>query len=120
MDAVLARHAKMAKAAREGVKALGLKIYSSSPSNAVTPVSVPQDMDGELLVKTMRDKYGVTVAGGQAELKGKIFRIAHLGFMENFDCIVALSALEIVLTEMGYNLEPGKGVGAAEKVILGK
>ena len=120
MDAVLARHAKMAKAAREGVKALGLKIYSSSPSNAVTPVSVPQDMDGELLVKTMRDKYGVTVAGGQAELKGKIFRIAHLGFMENFDCIVALSALEIVLTEMGYKLEPGKGVGAAEKVILGK
>ncbi len=119
MDAVLARHARMARAAREGVAALGLKVYSSSPSNAVTPVNVPAGIDGELLVKTMRDKYGVTVAGGQSELKGKIFRIAHLGFMENFDCVVALSALEIVLTEMGYKLEPGKGVGAVEKVLLG-
>ncbi len=120
MDAVLARHAKMAKAVREGAKALGLSIYSSSPSNAVTPINVPTGIDGELLVKTMRDKYGVTVAGGQSELKGKIFRIAHLGFMENFDCVVALSALEIVASEMGYTLEHGKGVGAAEKAILGK
>jgi aspartate aminotransferase-like enzyme len=120
MDAVLARHARMARATREAVTALGLKVYSSSPSNAVTPVNVPSGIDGELLVKTMRDKYGVTVAGGQSELKGKIFRIAHLGFMENFDCVVAISALEIVLTEMGYKLEPGKGVGAAEKVIIGK
>ena len=120
MNNVLLRHAKMAKAAREAVKALGLAIYSTSPSNAVTPVNVPAGINGELLVKTMRDKYGVTVAGGQSELKGKIFRIAHLGFMENFDCIVAISALEIVLTEMGYKLEPGRGVGAVEKVILGR
>jgi aspartate aminotransferase-like enzyme len=120
MDNVLARHAKMAKSVREGVKALGLQIYSSSPSNAVTPINVPAGINGELLVKTMRDKYGVTVAGGQSELKGKIFRIAHLGFMENFDCIVAISALEIVLTEMGYKVEHGKGLGAVEKVILGK
>lgn len=120
MEAVLARHAKMATAVREAVAALGLKVYSASPSNAVTPVNVPSGIDGELLVKTMRDKYGVTVAGGQSELKGKIFRVAHLGFMESFDCVVALAALEIVLSEMGYDLELGKGVGAAEQVILGK
>jgi serine---pyruvate transaminase len=89
IDNVIARHSKLANATREAVKALGLKVYTSSPSNAVTPVNVPSGVDGELLVKTMRTKYGVTIAGGQSELKGKVFRIAHLGYMVEFDTLTA-------------------------------
>jgi aspartate aminotransferase-like enzyme len=119
MDNLLARHQRLADAARQAVTALGLKLYSSSPSNAVTAVNVPPGVNGEQLVKTMRDKYGVTIAGGQSELKGKIFRIAHLGFMENIDIIVSISTLETVMAEMGYkSFELGKGVAAAEKALL--
>lgn len=118
MDDVLSRHQKLAGAVRQAVMALGLDLFSASPSNAVTAVNVPKGIDGERLVKTMRDKYGVTVAGGQAEFKGKIFRIAHMGFMENFDMVVAISALETALAEMGYTLDLGKGVGAVEKGLL--
>jgi len=118
MGAVLARHRKLADATRRAMQALGLELYSSSPSDAVTAVHVPAGIDGGALVKTARDTYGVTMAGGQAELKGKIFRIAHLGFMENFDVIVAVSCVEIVLKGMGFKIELGKGVRAAEEALL--
>jgi aspartate aminotransferase-like enzyme len=66
----------------------------------------------------MRDVHGVTIAGGQDAVKGKIFRVAHMGFMEKFDVIVALSATEIALAEQGYKFELGRAQGAAEKVLL--
>jgi len=119
IDNVIARHARLANATREAVKALGLKVYSSSPSNAVTPVNVPAGIDGEALVKTMRTKYGVTIAGGQSELKGKVFRIAHLGYMVEFDTLTAIAALEMVLKEMGYKFDVGSGVAAALKALAG-
>ncbi|MBU4376327.1 MAG: alanine--glyoxylate aminotransferase family protein [Candidatus Omnitrophica bacterium] len=117
IDNIIARHARLANATREAVKAMGLKLYSTSPSNAVTPVIVPEGIDGEALVKTMRTKYGVTIAGGQAELKGKAFRIAHLGYMVEFDTLTAIAALEIVLKEMGYKFTVGSGVAAAVKAL---
>ena len=117
IDNVIARHARLANATREAAKALGLKLYSTSPSNAVTPVNVPTGIDGEALVKTMRMKYGVTIAGGQADLKGKVFRVAHLGYMVEFDTITAIAALEIVLKEMGYKFNVGSGVAAALKAL---
>lgn len=117
MENVLARHAKLAKATREAVKALGMELFSANPANAVTAVKVPQGVDGQGLVKTMRNKYGVTIAGGQAHLKGKIFRIAHLGYMIEFDTLTAISALEIVLKELGHKFTVGAGVGAALKVF---
>jgi len=117
IDNVLARHAKLANGTREAVKALGLELFSANPSNAVTSVKVPQGVDGQNLVKTMRNKYGVTIAGGQAHLKGKIFRIAHLGYMVEFDTTTALSALEIVLKESGYKFKIGAGVGAALEIF---
>jgi len=117
IDNVIARHARLANATREAAKALGLKLYSTSPSNAVTPVNVPTGIDGEALVKTMRTKYGVTIAGGQADLKGKVFRVAHLGYMVEFDTITAIAALEIVLKEMGYKFNVGSGVAAALKAL---
>jgi aspartate aminotransferase-like enzyme len=84
----------------------------------VTAVKVPQGIDGEKLVKVMRDTYGVTIAGGQSEMKGKIFRIAHMGYIGEFDIIVGISCLEKVLKQMGYKFELGAGVKAAQEVFL--
>jgi aspartate aminotransferase-like enzyme len=120
IENVLARHARLANATREAAKGLGLELLSESPANAVTAVKVPPGVDGQLLVKTMRNKYGVTIAGGQAHLKGKIFRIAHLGYMIEFDTLTAISALEMVLKELEYRFEIGSGVSTALKAFTNK
>jgi aspartate aminotransferase-like enzyme len=119
MDNILKRHAKLAEATKAAVKALGLELYSQAPSNAITAINVPQGIDGENLVKVMRTKYGVTIAGGQSELKGKVFRIAHMGYMIEFDTLTAIAAVEMVLKEMGYKFTVGTGVSAALKVFTG-
>ena len=120
LDNIFARHKKMADATRAAIKALGLELFTAPDaiSDAVTAAKVPQGIDGEKLVKTMRDTYGVTIAGGQSELKGKVFRIAHMGFIEEFDIIVGISCLEKVLKLMGYKFEMGAGVKAAQEVFL--
>jgi aspartate aminotransferase-like enzyme len=117
IDSILKRHAKLGKATREAVRAIGLEVFSKHPANAVTAVKVPKGIDGKLLTDTMFYKYGVKVAGGQAHLKGKIFRIAHLGYMREFDVITAISALEIALKDLGYPVKLGEGVKAAEEVF---
>jgi aspartate aminotransferase-like enzyme len=119
LENIFARHKKMADAARAAAKALGLELFSPrAASNVVTAVRVPAAIDGEKLVKIMRDTYGVTIAGGQGEMKGQIFRIAHMGYIEEFDIIVGISCLEKVLHQMGYQFELGAGVKAAEEVFL--
>jgi len=119
LENIFARHKKMADAVRASAKALGLELFApTAASNAVTAVKVPAGIDGEKLVKTMRDTYGVTIAGGQDELKGKVFRIAHMGFIGEFDIITGLSCLEKVLAQMGYKFTLGVGVKAAEEVFL--
>jgi aspartate aminotransferase-like enzyme len=119
LESIFLRHKKMAEATRAAVKALGLKLFApSAASDVVTAVVVPENIDGEKLVKTMRDTYGVTIAGGQSELKGKVFRIAHMGYIEEFDIIVGISCLEKVLKLMGYSFELGAGVKAAQEVFL--
>ena len=119
LDNILCRHARLARATRAAVVALGLKLFApEAPSNAVTAVKVPEGIDGVALVKNMRQKYGVTIAGGQSQLKGKIFRIAHLGYADTFDLTVAISALEMALSELGYKVELGMGMKAAEEVLL--
>jgi aspartate aminotransferase-like enzyme len=117
MDAVIARHAVLAKATRAGVEALGLKLLSKAPADAVTAVMLPEGMDGKALVKVLSSKYGVTVAGGQGPLTGKIIRIAHMGYMDKFDIVTVLAALEMSLAEMGHKVTLGAGVAAAEKVL---
>ena len=104
------RHQLLADATRAGIKAMGLQLFSKAPCNAVTAVSVPQGLSGSVIYKKMRDDFGVNIAAGQGELKDKIFRIAHLGYMEKFDIIIALSALEMTLTQLGYKFEPGKSI----------
>ena len=120
IEGVYERHKKMAGAVKQAASALGLKLLApDAPSDAVTAIKLPESIDGAELVKTMRDKYGVSIAGGQAKLKGKICRIATMGFMAEFDVIVAISCLEIVLKKMGYSLELGTGVKAAQEALFG-
>ncbi len=119
LDTVFARHKKLAEATKAAVKALGLELFAPvAGSDVVTAVKCPTGIDGEKLVKTMRDIYGVTIAGGQDELKGKVFRFAHMGFIEEFDIITGISCLEKVLAQMGYKFQMGSGVKAAEEVFL--
>jgi serine---pyruvate transaminase len=119
LENIFLRHKKMADATRAAVKALGLDLFApSAASDVVTAVKVPAGIDGEKLVKTMRDTFGVTIAGGQSEMKGKIFRIAHMGYIEEFDIIMGISCLEKVLFQMGYKFQLGVGVKAAEEIFL--
>lgn len=114
---VLARHARLAEATRAGIKALGLEVFSASPSNAVTAVRVPEGIDGEKLVELVAERYGITFAEGQDKLFGKIFRIAHLGYVDDIDVISAIFALEMALLSMGFSVQSGSGVSAAERVL---
>jgi aspartate aminotransferase-like enzyme len=119
LEKVFLRHKKMADATRAAMRALGLELFApTAASDVVTAVKVPAGVDGERMVKTMRDTYGVTIAGGQAELKGKVFRIAHMGFIEESDIIAGIACLEKVLDQMGYKFSLGAGVKAAEEVFL--
>ena len=120
LENVFTRCRKMAEAVRAAASALGLKLYAdaSCASEAITAINVPFGLDGEKLVKTMRDIYGVTIAGGQSELKGRVFRIASMGYINEFDITLALSCLEKVLYQMGYKFELGAGVRAAQEVFL--
>lgn len=117
---VYRRHGLLARATREGVSAMGLSLLApDSPSGAATGVWVPEGVDGARLTKHLRDTMGVTVAGGQGHLKGKIVRLAHIGYADTFDVIVALSALEMALANLGHELSFGLGPGAAQTVLEG-
>jgi aspartate aminotransferase-like enzyme len=113
------RHARLANATREAVKALGLDLYTKeSPSNSVTAIETPEGIDGQVVYKTLRESFGVTAAGGQAQAKGKIFRIAHLGYADTFDTITAISAVEMTLKKLGHDLKLGSGVAVAEELLM--
>jgi len=113
LENVFRRIDMLAKATREGAQALGLKIFAKNPSPAVTAICAPEGIDGQAIYKTLWKKYGVTGAGGQDQLKGKIFRIATLGYAEQYDVITAIAALEFTLRDLGYTFEMGKGVAKA-------
>ncbi len=119
LETVFHRHEKLAEATRHAVKALGLELYApDSPSNAVTAVKIPEKIDGEKLKDLFFEKFGITVAEGQDRAKGKIIRIAHLGYYERLDMVMVISALEMLLKEMGYSFQLGTGVKAAEEILM--
>jgi aspartate aminotransferase-like enzyme len=119
LEAVFRRHEKLAEATRAAAKALGLELYApDSPSNAVTAVKLPEGIQGGKLKNLFFEKFGITVAGGQDQAKGKIIRIAHLGYYERLDMVMVISALEMLLKEMGYRFELGAGVKAVEEVLM--
>ncbi len=117
LDNLYARHALLARATRAGVQALGMRLVSSSPATSATGAWVPEGVDGAAFVKYLRDTMGVTFAGGQDHLKGKILRIAHLGYYDVFDIVTAISAIEIALERFGHPVEMGRGVAAAQAVL---
>jgi len=118
LPTLFARTERLARATREGVKALGLELLApESPSPACTAVKVPAGIDGAKIPTLIRDKYGVAVAGGQAELKGKIFRLSHMGYVSEYDVISGLVAVENTLRDLGYPVKPGASVTAALSVL---
>ncbi len=119
LEALFRRHKKLAEATWAAVKALGLELFApEAPSEAVTAVKIPEGIDGVKLQKLFFERFGITVAEGQDRAKGKIIRIAHLGYYDRLDMIMVISALEMLLKQMGYSFELGKGVRAAEEVFL--
>ncbi len=112
-----ARHARMASAARAGMQALGLELFAQQPVDGLTVVKVPAGLDGAALLTKLEKQYGMKLAGGQDTLKGKIVRLSHMGYVDMFDVLAALSALELVLLEMGHPVEPGSAVAAAQRVL---
>jgi aspartate aminotransferase-like enzyme len=119
LESVFARHGRLAHATREAVKALGLELYSKeSPSNSVTAIEAPEGIDGQLIYKSLREKYGITGAGGQDRAKGRIFRVAHLGYADTFDVITAIAGIEMVLKSLGHPVKLGAGVARAEELLM--
>jgi aspartate aminotransferase-like enzyme len=120
LEEVFERHAILARAARAGIEAMGLERFGPDDpdANVVTVARMPDSIDGAAVPKLMRDRFGITVAGGQGHLKGKIVRIAHCGYYGAFDIVVALTGLEMAVRELGHDAEPGAAVGAAERVFF--
>jgi aspartate aminotransferase-like enzyme len=108
----------LAKAARAGMKALGLELFGDVPCEVVTSAKVPEGVEGGKIVKNLREKYGVSIAGGQEALKGKIIRFAHMGYIGKADLLVGFACLEMVLAELGYKVNKGAAVAAAEEVLI--
>ena len=115
---VYARHDRLARATRAAADALGFRLLApEAPSPAATAIVLPDGIDGSAVFRYLRDRMQVTFAGGQDRLKGKIIRIAHLGWVDAFDVVTAVAALELALHRFGVPVELGRGVGAAERVL---
>jgi aspartate aminotransferase-like enzyme len=116
---LIANAALLAEATREAARALGLKLFAvSSPANAATAVCAPEGMDSGAIVKEMRNRFGAVIANGQGSMKGKIFRLAHLGYYDVPELFAAVAALEVALLKLGQKIELGSGVRAAQEVYL--
>jgi aspartate aminotransferase-like enzyme len=115
LDAAFDRHARLGRACREGAKAMGLELFSPDEerSAVVTAIRAPEGVDGTEIVSTLRDRFGITIANGQGELKGKIFRIGHIGWFDVFDITTALAAVELTLADAGAEIERGVAVTRA-------
>ncbi len=119
IENVYRRHTLLADATRKGVQAMGLRLYASqAPSNSLTAVFAPEGIDSGKIISAIEKDFGIRIANGQDQAKGKIFRVAHMGYYDKSDILFALAALEIVLNKIGHKVTPGIGVGAAEGVFM--
>ncbi len=119
LDNLFKHYIRLAKATRAGTKAIGLELFPQEhcATNVLTAVKLPAGIDGEKLTKIMRDTHGITVAGGQDQIKGKVIRMAHMGALDEYDILTGLACLEKVLHEMGHKFELGAGLAAAQKAL---
>ena len=119
LENVYARHARLCRAARAAATALGLKLLApDSPSPAATGIYLPNGIDADEVLDYLRDKMNVTLAEGQDQLKGKAIRMAHVGYMGAFDVITGVAALEMALRKFGAEIPFGRGVAAAQEVLM--
>lgn len=119
LENIWAETALLAKATRAAAAAIGLKVYAKDPVDSVTAMLVPEGVNESTLRKSMRASHGFQIAGGQGDLTGKIIRFSHMGYVDAFDTLGAISALEMCLSAQGYKFESGAGVAAAQKVFAG-
>jgi aspartate aminotransferase-like enzyme len=118
LEACFARHDKLARATRAAMVALGCKLFApDAPSPTVTSVWGPEGIDTGKIVKHLRDKYGISITGGQDAVKGKILRVAHLGYFGPFDILTSVTALEMAFADLGVKVELGRGTAAAQAVL---
>lgn len=120
IENVWKRHERLAMALRAGVTAVGLKLFSNSPSFAVTPVWLPEGLDWKDFNKTLKLDNGITIAGGQDEYAGRIFRVSHLGYYDDLDMVTVMAALERTLDAQNHRFTLGTGVTAVQSVLLGR
>jgi len=119
LDRVYARHARLSRATRAAATAMGLKLLApDSPTPAATGIFLPDGLDADKVLDYLRDSMGVILAEGQDQLKGKVIRIAHVGYMGAFDVITAIAALEMALRKFGAEMPFGRGVAAAQEVLM--
>ena len=116
IEKVWERSALLAQATREACEAIGMTVFSKQPSDSVTGILYPEGID-DAFRKKLKEKFGMSAAGGQNELKGKAFRVSHMGYVDPIDTIGMIAAIEYTLAELGVDVEIGKGVAAAAKVL---
>jgi aspartate aminotransferase-like enzyme len=116
LETIWRTQALNAAAARAGFRGMGLELFPAQPATGLTVAKVPAGVDGEALLKKLEKQYGLKLAGGQDQLRGKVIRLGHMGYIDQFDVLAALSGVELVLKEMGHPVEPGYGVAAAQRV----
>ena len=118
IEAVWERHRRMGEACRAGVEALGLELFSSRPAEGMTVFRVPEGLKDSAIRSGLSQRFGITTIGGQDRLKGRIIRVGHMGYMDELDVVAGLAALEMVLGDLGWKVEPGVAVTAAQRVLI--
>src|SRR3954469_4673594 len=120
MEGIWQRHRRMSEACQAGVQALGLELFSARPAEGLTAFRVPEGLKDTQIRKKLVERFGLTTVGGQGKISGKIVRIGHMGYTDEIDVVAGLAALEMVLNDLGFEVEPGVAVTAAQQVLLGR
>jgi aspartate aminotransferase-like enzyme len=119
IENVFGRHVLLGRAAREGAKGMGLQLFGPDEdlNSVVTAVHAPESIDSNDLVRLLFREHGIQIAPGQGPIDGKVFRIGHCGYFDAFDIIATVAATELALESLGFPVELGRGVGAAQRVF---
>ncbi len=117
IENVWARHARHSEAVRQATVALGLSVFPDCPSNVLTAIALPDGVDGLAIMADLKSRFGITVGGGLAHLRGRLIRISNLGFVDDLDILTVVSAFEMSLKKAGWSFAPGVGVVAVENVL---
>jgi aspartate aminotransferase-like enzyme len=120
IEEVWRRHRRMSEACQAGVQALGLELFSARPAEGLTAFRVPDGLKDSQIRQALSRRFGITTVGGQGRVKGRIVRIGHMGYADELDVIATLAALEMILADLGWDVEPGRAVAAAQQVLIGQ